>query len=59
MALTDVRAGIGGGGGTAGSISFDMGWTIPSPAVADRFLHLPLPTGESVLWAVPHGINPP
>lgn len=28
--------GIGGGGGTAGSIPFDMGRTIPSPAVTDR-----------------------
>jgi len=35
---------IGGGGGTADSLSFDSGWTIPSPITsgdgAERVIHM-------------------
>jgi len=46
--VTDVTQVVfGGGGGTAGSIPFDMGWTIPSPVTTY------IATGESVLWCYP------
>jgi hypothetical protein len=51
LTVSSQGFGIGGGGGTACSISFETGWTIPSPAVAGR--------GERVVDRCPLASNHP